>query len=226
MFKNALIKGTFILTLTGLITRCIGFFFRIFMSHNFGEEQMGLYQLIFPIYALCFSISSAGIETALSRSVAKKMARGNKREADTLLYQALLLSVSLSLLLTFLTNKFAAQLSLYILGDLRCRELICTLSYTLPFASVHSCICGYYLGQKQTKIPALSQLIEQVSRVGAVLLVFHFFVSHGKVPSIWIAVLGLVIGEVTSSMFCARYFCVHPHTHIVPSAIADRKLMK
>ena len=223
MFKNALIKGTFILTFTGLITRCIGFFFRIFMSHNFGEEQMGLYQLIFPIYALCFSISAAGIETALSRNVAKKMARGNKREADLMLYQSLLLSVSISLLLVFLIHKFATHLSFHILGDLRCKELICTLSYALPFAAVHSCICGYYLGQKKTRIPALSQLIEQVSRVGVVLLVFYFYVSSGKFPSIWIAVLGLVIGESISSMFCARYFCVHTHTTFALSAIADKK---
>ena len=62
--KRTILKGTIILTLTGFATRFMGFFYRIFLSHTFGEEGVGLYQLIFPVYALCFSLTSAGIETA------------------------------------------------------------------------------------------------------------------------------------------------------------------
>ena len=56
--KHSLIKGTLILTSAGLVSRVLGFFFRIFLSHTFGEEQVGLYQLIFPFYALCLSLRS------------------------------------------------------------------------------------------------------------------------------------------------------------------------
>ena len=41
--KRAIIKGTFILTITGFATRFMGFFYRIFLSHTFGEEGVGLY---------------------------------------------------------------------------------------------------------------------------------------------------------------------------------------
>lgn len=211
MFKNAIIRGTFILTATGLITRFIGFFFRMFLSHSFGEEQMGLYQLIFPIYALCFSLSSAGIETALARCVAKKSAQGKKKEADAILYQAIALSLSLALLLCFLMRNYASAISIYILGDLRCEELLSTLAYALPFASIHSCICGYYLGQKQTKLPAISQFVEQLIRVGAVFLFYKIVTSNESEPSIWIAVVGLLIGEFTSAIFCMRFFSDKPH---------------
>lgn len=43
-----LFRGAAVLTAAGLITRIMGFFFRIFLSHAFGEENVGLYQLIFP----------------------------------------------------------------------------------------------------------------------------------------------------------------------------------
>ena len=112
MSKNTIIKGAFILTITGFLTRVIGFFFRIFLSHSFGEEQMGLYQLIFPIYALCFSLSCAGIETALCRLVASKTASGKSKEATTLLYKALAISVLISLALTFILRKNATVFSL------------------------------------------------------------------------------------------------------------------
>lgn len=211
MSKNAIIRGTFILTITGFLTRLIGFFFRIFLSHTFGEEQMGLYQLIFPIYALCFSLSSAGIETALARCVAQKVAYGKKKEADTLLYHALFISVSITLFLGLCVRKFSSPISIYILGDLRCEPLLHTLSFSLPFAAIHSCICGYYLGLKQTKIPALSQFIEQLARVGSIFLVYKIFVGSGQPPTIWIAVLGLVFGECISACFCIRHFFIRPH---------------
>lgn len=225
MSKNAIIKGTFILTATGFLTRFIGFFFRSFLSHTFGEEQMGLYQLIFPIYALCFSLSSAGIETALSRCVAQKISLGKKKEADNILYQALLISLSLSLLLVFFMRKYATFLSIYVLGDLRCEELLRTLAFGLPFSSIHNCICGYYLGQKKTKIPALAQLIEQLMRVGAVYVVYRITQNNHTQTSIWIAVLGLVIGEIVSAIYCVRYFSSRPHLRPAPSIIYQNRYL-
>ena len=223
MSKNAIIKGTFILTATGFSTRFIGFFFRSFLSHTFGEEQMGLYQLIFPIYALCFSLSSAGIETALARCVAQKISLGKKKEADCILYQALTISLSLSLVLVFIVRKYASFLSIYILGDLRCEELLRTLVLALPFSSIHNCICGYYLGQKKTKIPAVSQLIEQLIRVGAVYVTYQIVVRNGSPSSIWIAVLGIVIGESVSALYCARYFASRPHMKPTLSTICQNR---
>ena len=223
MSKNAIIKGTFILTATGFLTRFIGFFFRSFLSHTFGEEQMGLYQLIFPIYALCFSLSSAGIETALARCVARKISLGKKKEADCILYQALAISLSLSLVLVFIVRKYAVFLSIYILGDLRCEKLLCTLSCALPFSSIHNCICGYYLGQKKTRIPALSQLIEQFIRVGTVFIVYQIQVRTHTPTSIWIAVLGIVIGESVSALYCMRYFTSRPHLKPTLTTIYQRR---
>lgn len=211
MSKNTIIKGTFILTATGFLTRFIGFFFRSFLSHTFGEEQMGLYQLIFPVYALCFSLSSAGIETALSRCIAQKISQGKKREADCILYQAVLVSLSLSLLLVFLVRRYASFLSIYVLGDLRCEELLRTLVFALPFSSIHNCICGYYLGQKKTKIPALAQLIEQLMRVGSVFMIYKIMQNNNSQISIWIAVLGLVVGEIISTIYCVRYYSSRSH---------------
>ena len=38
-----------VLTAAGFASRIMGFFFRIFLSHAFGEENVGLYQLVFPV---------------------------------------------------------------------------------------------------------------------------------------------------------------------------------
>ena len=50
--KRALIRGTAILTITSFVTRFMGFFYRIFLGHTFGEENVGLYMpmvSLFPV---------------------------------------------------------------------------------------------------------------------------------------------------------------------------------
>lgn len=200
--KNTIIKGTFILTATGFATRLMGFFYRIFLSHTFGEEGVGLYQLIFPIYALCFSLTAAGIETALSRCVARRLTCGQKKEARELLYTSLIFTVTFSCIVTILLQYYAPLLSESFLKDDRCTEFLVLLSYSFPFAAVHSCIAGFYLGKKETGVPAVSQLIEQTVRILSVYLIYRFAVINGSRPGVIIAVGGLITGEIASSLYC------------------------
>lgn len=204
--KSTILKGAFILTLTGFATRIMGFFYKIFLSRNLGEENIGLYQLIFPIYALGFSLACAGIETAISRSVASKTILGKKQEANTILYLGTCISGILSLAILFGIQRYAGLIANVILNEPRCEPLLIILSYAFPFASVHSCICGYYLGLKQTKVPAISQLIEQAIRISAVYTFFFLFTAQSYTPGISLAVAGLIAGELASASYCIWKF--------------------
>lgn len=206
--KRTLFVGTFILTATGFLSRLIGFFFRMFLSHTFGEEQVGLYQLTFPLYALCFSLTAGGIETAIARCTARKITLGKKNDALKILYLGLGISLLLSFIILIFVQGNTTFLATQILGDARSEPLLLTIVYAIPFASVHSCICGYYFGQKQTKIPALSQLIEQVVRVASVYCLYLIAIKRNWNISILYAIFGIVIGEC-----CSSFFCVYVFTH-------------
>ena len=78
--KRALIRGTAILTITSFVTRFMGFFYRIFLGHTFGEENVGLYQLVFPVYALGISFSCAGTELALPAALHRKMLQAIRKK--------------------------------------------------------------------------------------------------------------------------------------------------
>lgn len=188
----------------------MGFFFRMFLSHTFGAEQVGLYQLIFPVYGLCFSMSCAGIETSLSRCVAQRISLGQKKQAEQLLFQALTLSLTLSLILAIFVHRLTPWLSSYVFQDSRCESLLSALVYALPFASLHSCIVGYYLGQRQTKIPAISQLLEQIGRIGAVYIIYQICLNTHSEYSIKIAVIGITLGEILATLYCLRFAPITP----------------
>lgn len=178
--SNPLIAGTLLLTVTGLSSRVIGFFYRIFLSRIIGAEGLGIYQLIFPVFALCIAFSSSGIQTAVSRFVA---AADHKNTGMSYLYAGLVLSVGIALSLTVI------------------------LSYCLIPASVHACINGYYYGKKKTLVPSVSQLMEQVVRVLSVYTLYLICLekSYPITPSI--AVWGVVCGELASSLFSVS--CLH-----------------
>ena len=214
-----LIKGTFILTAAGILSRIMGFFFRIFLSHIFGEEQVGLYQLIFPFYILCLSLSTAGIQTAISRMVAEKISLGNKKQAVDILRTGLFFAVSLSLAECLFVQQYAEFISFRFLGDVRCTELLRTVSYALPAASVHGCICGYNLGIQKATMPAVSQLVEQAARIASVLLLFFLLQKTSSSCTIQIAVSGVIIGEYLAALYAAWHFYKVHRSDACPSCV-------
>ncbi len=198
-FKNSLVLGTIILTLSGLLTRIIGFFYRIFLSRRFGEEGMGIYQLIMPLLGLSYALCISGIQSFISKQIAQK---ATKR----VLYVGMLFSFILSCICGLFFFLGAPWLSEKIFYEVRLIPLIKVLSLSLPLSSIHSCINGYFFGKKQAKYPALLQLIEQLARVLSVVILFSANDNRGIETPLYVAVLGLLFGEIFSSLFSLIFY--------------------
>jgi Membrane protein involved in the export of O-antigen and teichoic acid len=214
--KSNVIQGTIILTLTGFITRIIGFFYRIFLSHTIGEEGMGIYQLIFPVYAMGFSLTAAGIQTSISRFVATKIAIKDEKSAKDILLVGLSISLTFSLLTSIVLYQNANFFASYVLDEVRCTDLLKVLALSLPFGSIHACINGYYYGLKKAHHPAISQLIEQIFRVFASYLICIILKDKNMPITPVIAVVGIVAGEFASMAFCSTTIIGHLITNVLP----------
>ncbi|HKL99106.1 MAG TPA: polysaccharide biosynthesis protein [Mobilitalea sp.] len=199
--RSNILKGTIILTLAGFITRFIGFFYKIFLSNTMGAELLGIYQLVFPVYGICFTIYATGIQTALSRLVAAEMGRKNPRNTYKILRIALVLSVSLAFLLSVLVYKFSDVLAMRFLLEPRTAPSLRVLAIVFPFCGVTSCINGYYYGLKKAGVPASTQLLEQITRVLFVYLLALYAGKGNLQVTCEMAVLGIVVGEIISSLY-------------------------
>lgn len=193
--KNPLLIGTVILTVTGLLSRFIGFFYRIFLSKVFGAEGMGIYQLISPVLALSFSLTVSGMQTAISKYVASETTTHDYKTSFRTLWMGFVLSMALSFCCMAYIYKYSEWIAVTFLLEERTAPLLRIISLSIPMATVHSCINGYFYGIKKTAIPALSQLTEQIVRVGSVYLIYYVCNRHQMTPTISFAVVGLVIGE-------------------------------
>ena len=195
--KRAFLTGTLLLTATGFLCRILGFFYRIFLSRTIGAEGLGIYNMIHPVFGICFSLCAGSIQTALSQYVAANMRRGK-----TVFYSALSISLSLSVLMAALICRFDNLIASRLLLEPRCAPYLPVMALSVPFASLHACIGGYYYGMQQSKIPAFSQVAEQVIRMGAVFFIVGAWAESGRAVTVSLAVLGHLIGEAASACFC------------------------
>lgn len=199
--KSNILKGTIILTMAGFITRVIGFLYKIFLSNVMGAEWLGIYQLIFPVYGIAFTIYATGIQASISRLVAAETGKKNSKNISKILRLGLLFSFSLALVLSLLLYGFSDIIALRFLLEPRTASSLRILAVVFPFCGITSAINGYYYGLKKAGVPASTQLVEQIIRVIVVYIVALTIGNGNLQVTCEMAVLGLVIGEIVSSIY-------------------------
>ena len=224
--RHPLIAGTMLLTISGVLSRVIGFFYRIFLSQKIGAEGMGIYQLTIPIYILTISLTSSAIQTAISRFVAQAAVSsaaschtssnggarfGSKSSASPYCNEScylgagLIISLTISFLCTVFLYQFAEPIAVHFLEEPRCASLLQIIALSIPFGAIHSCINGYFYGLKKTFVPASSQLVEQLVRVLTVWLFFEISIEKYQAISLNLVVWGLVAGEAAAVLFSISF---------------------
>ena len=161
--KRAFLTGTLLLTGTGFACRVLGFFYRIFLSRTIGAEGLGLYNMVHPVFGICFAVCAGSIQTALSQYIASHTGQ-QKRVFAAGMTVSLFLATALALLIT----RFSEFIATYILLEPACAPLLPLIALSVPFAAFHACINGYYYGMQKSRVPAFSQVAEQVIRMGLV----------------------------------------------------------
>lgn len=147
--------GTFIAKLLGAV-------YRVPLTAILGGTGIGLYQMVFPVYAVLLDFSGAGAPSAMS----KLIAGGENKGSDAKKY----LSVSLKLFsaLGFIFSLFMFVFS-KILAVAQGNESACLsyafLSPAVFFVCLVTPFRGYFQGLMQMKPTALSQIIEQLVKL-------------------------------------------------------------
>lgn len=198
MSKKTLVTGTLILTLASLITRLLGFGFRIYQSQVMGAEGMGLYQLLFPIYMLLWAASSAGIALAIAKLIAAEVSKGEEGNCIHILKVSLLISLPLSVILSLLLFIFAPLIAKYYIHEPVTELSLRILACCVPFMSTACCLRGYFQGHQEMSITALAQIVEQVARMTAIYLLANLLIPMGTKYICALGVIGMCAGEVFS----------------------------
>ncbi len=154
-----------LLTAAGLISRLIGFFYRIFLSHSIGAEGMGIFQLISPYSIYAMRLRSLASRRLFPKALQHGLPPETKKGARDLFIVGSAISFCASIL-AFMAVYFGCDwFCSVILTEPRCIPLVRLMSFTIPFGTLHICITSYYFAQKKTVIPSIEQMLEQCIRV-------------------------------------------------------------
>lgn len=197
--NNTFLKGTLILTISSIVVKVIGSLNWIILSRVLGGEGIGLYQMGFPIYLMAITVSSAGIPVAISIITSEKLAnkdyRGAKRVFNVSLRLLLISGLIFSSALFFgagwlIDNNF--------IRDSRAYYSIIALAPAVFFVTFLASFRGYLQGWQIMTPTAVSEIVEQLTRVITMLIFADLFLPYGLAYAAGGASMGAGVGA-----FCA-----------------------
>lgn len=158
---------------------------------------MGLYNMAYPIYSSLLLISTAGFPVAVSKFVSEYVALGDLRTSQRIYRVSLVLLACIG---------FAGALTLYALapafaqlsGDPRAVWAIRAIAPALFVVPALSAMRGYFQGWQMMEPTGISQVVEQLVRVGTILVAASLALRWGFGAPI--AAAGAAFGAVTGAL--------------------------
>ena len=199
--KEKLVFGTLVLTCAGIIAKVLGALYRVPLISLIGTGGIGMFQLIYPIFALLIVIGCGGVSVALSKIISIEYE--NKRYENikkylsssliTMFFVGVVLSAVLILLSTFISNMQGYQ-------DIYCCYI--AIAPAILFSCLISVVKGYFQGLENMVPSGVVQILEQLFKLIFALLFASLFVKKSIVYAVMGTFLGISLSEFISLLYC------------------------
>lgn len=154
--------------------------------------------MVMPFMSLMMTLTTIGLPVAISRLVAEADAQRDRQKIKKILLIALSITVSLSILMVFLSTIGAKIFLPYFLTDQRAYYSFMAMIPVIPIGAVSGVLKGYFRG-KQTMNPlAIAQVLEQIVRIWFTYVLVQRLLPLGIEFAAAGAVLSGVLGEAAS----------------------------
>jgi PST family polysaccharide transporter len=212
--KSHFLGGALILAAAGILSKVIGMFYRIPLQEIVGDNGLGLYQEVYPLYLTFLILATAGVPVALSRVIAEALAEGNRVQIHQILARSMVMMGGIGVLL-FALLYASAPLIAALMGNPHLIEPIRAISLSLLFVPLIAVIRGYFYGHQKMLYVGLSQIVEQTLRVAFILIASLYLVSLGEDTDTVITGVnfGTMISTFLSLGFLAILLWLHNRKH-------------
>ncbi|MEG0473917.1 MAG: oligosaccharide flippase family protein, partial [Solibacillus sp.] len=97
MSQSTLVKSTVILTIATLLSKILGSIFRVPLQNIAGDEVLGIFTAVYPVYMVALYLSVAGIPLAISKLIAEANARKAPQQVKKIYMTASILAICFGL---------------------------------------------------------------------------------------------------------------------------------
>ena len=170
--KWEFIKGAAWIAVGGFVAKLIGALYRIPLTNLIGGHGLGLYQMVYPVYCLLLTVSATGIPSSIAKLTAERIGKGEDDRAILKTSMRLFLVIGLfgAALMAIVAPYLAkAQGSEEVLGGYY------ALAPSVFLVSAISVFRGWFQGRNKMFPTALSEMVEQLVKVGFGLLFAYIF---------------------------------------------------
>ena len=200
--ENSFIKGAAWIAAGGFVAKVIGALYRIPLTNLIGGKGLGLYQLVYPVYCLLLTVSATGIPSSIAKLTAERIARGENDRA--VLKTAMKLFVLIGL-----TGSLVMALVAPWLAKMQGSEGVLSGYYALApsvlLVSAISVFRGWFQGRNHMFPTALSEVTEQLVKVGVGLPLAYFFRNDVERAVVYLLLAVSVSELVTLVMMAVLY---------------------
>ena len=219
--KNKLISGAFLLCLGTFVAKVLGAVYRIPLTRFLGAEGIGVYQMVFPVYALLLDFSGSALPNGLAKTIAQNKNRANEylKVAIKTFFKVGLVGSVLLVLVSFPLSKLQATslaTACYI-----------TLAPAVFLVSLISCYRGFFQGKLNMLPTATSQIIEQAVKLVLGLSLCYVFRRNLQLALI-LATTSVTVSELVAFIYLRAKFKVDKEqkTFVPIDKIQDKTLVK
>ena len=196
------LSGVMVLTLSTVLVKLIGLFYKIPMLHYLGSEGMGYFNAAYEWYATLCVITTSGIPLASSMLIAEARAAGDAASIRRIERMTLGLFLTLGTLGTALLLLGAPAIARMI-GSPDTAYALAAVAPTLFFSCLSGAYRGYFQGHQDMLPTAISQIIEALGKLilglGFAVFAWRRGMSAPHIAA-W-AMLGLGIGVAISVFY-------------------------
>ncbi|MDR1906582.1 MAG: polysaccharide biosynthesis protein [Clostridiales bacterium] len=201
MKQQDFFRGASILAFAGFVTKFIGALYRIPLTNIIGAEAIGMYQLVFSVYALFLTTSTGGLPTGLSKLIAETKATGEgSGETGRIVGSSLGLSGLTGLIISVVLMIFSKQIAA-VQGNPVVSMGYTVIAPAIFFVSIIAVMRGYFQGEINMVPTATSQIVEQVIKLVAGLALAAVMIKKGIMYGAVGAILGVVISELAAAIY-------------------------
>lgn len=193
MDKRKIIKSTVLLIFVGFITKIFASIAKIIMAREIGNNAMGIYMLVVPLYIFFINIIQMSLPTVIATKIASNPTKSNK-----IIITSSIISLIINLLFMIIIVFLSPFIANHILKNPDTKLSIMSLSLLVPLISLGGLIKGYYMGIGKIEITAYSQISEEIARILFVILFSLLFKDKGDEYLAYGAFLSICAGEIFS----------------------------
>jgi len=170
MKVNGAKKQTLFLTAVNGVVRALGLLMRVFLSRMLGAEIMGIMELAQSVHMVVITPLTSGLPSAISRLTAKSLPQNRLSPLHSGLWIARVSSAVLIPLMWIGALPISR-----LMGDVRVLPSLWFSAPCILILGYSAAYNGYCYGADLGTVPAISELIEQISRFTFTLLFLHLF---------------------------------------------------